>query len=411
MTIEGEKRIDQLYHLNIFYYSTGIPIAFIEKHTDLIKRLPNNEYLNPVLPRNTLINRQALLAAEGIDSGKCITFEDEYFQHYFSVKIEDKGETIGLLLAGPVQIIDITFQKLHELFLHKSLSFSSQKMIKDHYEITPKLTTNQFKYIKLFLENINNFEYEPFNIEDSDTDESQIPITPISILETQPVSHHSLKLEEELIEALKNKDRAVLDILAHFDEFSIPDIGNGDPVRAFKNVLISAVAVVIREVNQTGIDFKQLQQFSDRYINKVEATSHLQELTSMYYTLFFDLLNLIEASETETYSKPVNQAMSYIREHLSHPLTLKEISSIIYLNPKYFSKIFKKETGMTIFTYISIERVKVAKYFLKNTNETIIDISNYVGYSNQSYFTQVFKKVEGVTPTQYRAELTAKQNG
>lgn len=395
MTNRDDEQHEQIFQLNIFYYATGIPIAFIKTNNETELRLPDNEYLKPDLFRMNSLQNQALTAIKKMTNGRCAMFEDEYRQHYFCVGVNQEGESSAssaMLLAGPIQLLDITFKDLHELLLHHSLSISYHKMMKEHYELTPKLTTEQIKYIKLLLQNLDKFEYEAF---DKDVTKSNTPLAPIiaiSILETQPISHHPLEMERAFLGALKNKDRSILDKLAQFDQFPIPNIGNGDQIRAFKNVLISAVAVAIREMTVTGIDFKQLQHFSDRFINKVKETSQLSELTTMYHTLFDDLLNLIETYEKEKYSKSVNQALIYIRDYLSNSLTLEEISKHVGFNPRYFSKIFKQETGMTVFHFISKERIKVAKHLLTNTTETIIDIAHYAGFKNQSYFTQVFKK-------------------
>ncbi|NTV78827.1 MAG: helix-turn-helix transcriptional regulator, partial [Clostridiales bacterium] len=74
-------------------------------------------------------------------------------------------------------------------------------------------------------------------------------------------------------------------------------------------------------------------------------------------------------------------------------------------SPEYFTKLFKKEVGQNIKTYILQVKVDVAKDLLGNQNIPISIVALDLGYSNFSHFTQMFKKFENVTPTEYRNNL------
>lgn len=103
-----------------------------------------------------------------------------------------------------------------------------------------------------------------------------------------------------------------------------------------------------------------------------------------------------------SYSAPVEQALDYIHRHLHSPLTLTIISDAIGLSPCYLSRLFRKETGDSIVTYIQRERVEAAKNMLRYSDYTPTEIGNYLSFSTQSYFIRVFRQYTGTTPAIWR---------
>lgn len=83
-------------------------------------------------------------------------------------------------------------------------------------------------------------------------------------------------------------------------------------------------------------------------------------------------------------------------------LTREDIANQVFLNPDYLTRVFKKETGLSISDYLQQQRIEYAKELLRNTEQSISDIAVQVGYSNLSYFSTLFKKAVGVNPGEYR---------
>ncbi|MDF2541427.1 MAG: two component transcriptional regulator, AraC family [Herbinix sp.] len=100
--------------------------------------------------------------------------------------------------------------------------------------------------------------------------------------------------------------------------------------------------------------------------------------------------------------KPIRLAKQYIKEKYQQPITLDEISNEIGFNPTYFSTLFKKETGQNFLEYLTDTRIQAAKQLLADTDRTVIQVSEEVGYTDLKYFTKLFKKSTGLTPSEYR---------
>ena len=78
------------------------------------------------------------------------------------------------------------------------------------------------------------------------------------------------------------------------------------------------------------------------------------------------------------------------------------VAAQVGLNPSYFSTYFKQICGSSFKEYLNMVRVEEAKRLLANTDYSILDIAIAIGFDNQSYFSKVFKRVTGVTPGRFR---------
>ncbi|MCI9168764.1 MAG: response regulator [Dorea sp.] len=101
-------------------------------------------------------------------------------------------------------------------------------------------------------------------------------------------------------------------------------------------------------------------------------------------------------------ARPIRIAKRYISDNYYKPLTLEMVSKEIGFNATYFSSMFKKETDMNFSEYLKKIRIDNAKNLLLNTENSVEDISYAVGYSDIKYFSRLFKKLTGVTPTEFR---------
>ena len=64
--------------------------------------------------------------------------------------------------------------------------------------------------------------------------------------------------------------------------------------------------------------------------------------------------------------------------------------------------VFKKETGMTITAYINNVKLNHIKFYLTNTNMSLREIADIVGFESLSYMHKLFYKQLGTTPLKYR---------
>ena len=92
----------------------------------------------------------------------------------------------------------------------------------------------------------------------------------------------------------------------------------------------------------------------------------------------------------------------YIELHFKEPLTLDLLAEEAHMNKFYLSHTFKKEYGVSPINYMISRRIEESKYLLAETDLSMSQISQLLGFSSLSYFSQVFRKTLSLTPMEYR---------
>jgi AraC family transcriptional regulator len=102
--------------------------------------------------------------------------------------------------------------------------------------------------------------------------------------------------------------------------------------------------------------------------------------------------------ENEADREKISLARKILLEHISEPLTIKELSRKAAINECYLKKGFKEMYGTTIFDFFQSQRMEHAKYLLYEKGLTVTDVSSSLGYSSISHFSTAFKKHTGIKP-------------
>lgn len=102
------------------------------------------------------------------------------------------------------------------------------------------------------------------------------------------------------------------------------------------------------------------------------------------------------------YSQAVSDAIHYMEQHFGENITLPKVAETVHLNSEYFSRRFKKETGLNFSEYLLQMRMEEARNLLVSTKKSITEIAGETGFNNDSYFSATFKKVFGENPNEVR---------
>ncbi|MGF9710547.1 AraC family transcriptional regulator [Paenibacillus naphthalenovorans] len=100
----------------------------------------------------------------------------------------------------------------------------------------------------------------------------------------------------------------------------------------------------------------------------------------------------------------LERAKNYIQGKYTEDLSLEEVADFVHLNPHYFSKIFKQRFGETFIDFVTGLRIAKAKELMASDHLSLKEICFMVGYKDPNYFSRVFKKITGVTPTEHRGQ-------
>jgi AraC-like DNA-binding protein len=126
-------------------------------------------------------------------------------------------------------------------------------------------------------------------------------------------------------------------------------------------------------------------------------------LNCVIYTILSDI-----ASESAgvlnkpAYSPLITAAIEYISEHLTVRLTLREICDALYTSKSRLTSLFHDEVGMSVGKYIDYRVMISAECALADGEQSILDISDSLGFCDQFYFSRRFKEKHGVSPREFR---------
>ena len=87
--------------------------------------------------------------------------------------------------------------------------------------------------------------------------------------------------------------------------------------------------------------------------------------------------------------------------HYQEKLSLAEIAEHLNISTGYLSIVFKRFTGTTLSDYIAQVKIEHAKELIDSHQYLMYEISDMLGFENPYYFSRVFKKVTGISPRNY----------
>lgn len=98
----------------------------------------------------------------------------------------------------------------------------------------------------------------------------------------------------------------------------------------------------------------------------------------------------------------VREASQYIDDHLHLSLSVSELANHFGYNRKQFTRIFKEVTGIFPSVYIKSVKVEQAKKLLQDSEVSIMEIADMLGYEYQNHFSRMFQNEVGMKPIIYR---------
>lgn len=112
--------------------------------------------------------------------------------------------------------------------------------------------------------------------------------------------------------------------------------------------------------------------------------------------------NEIFLPQNKLSSKPVDEVMRVLKRKVREPLTIDEICAETSYGRAYLFRAFKAETGKSIIEYFIELKTEAAKQMLLEDRLSIKDIASELSFNEPNYFTKTFKRVTGMTPSAYK---------
>lgn len=332
-------------------------------------------------------------------------YSTEYFVWYAGIRIAQEKDSI--LIIGPITSISYNEQTYLRLYI--------DYVVSDH----------QKDLFRLFIQNIPCMDYYNFirkvqlihyicNRDKIDGDTTMLWLNqpPISVspekesfMDTSIHSDISTSLDAENI--LFSYIRfGNVKALKHF-MCNIPSYKHGkmadNNLRQEKNSFIITIALACRAALQGGLPEDIAFQLSDQYIQQVERSTDVNQLTSILVEVLLDYTSRVENQSFPTAEDHlIQKCIHFIRANVNHKITTQDIADYVGYSRSYISTKFKHEMGFDLSGFIIRCKLEKAKMMLKSTNHSINEISHLLCFANQSHFQSHFKRQYNMTPLEYR---------
>ena len=143
---------------------------------------------------------------------------------------------------------------------------------------------------------------------------------------------------------------------------------------------------------------REMEQKSTGYEDVCQAFMEILVIRLMRNT------SLSVAAETQAVSgnRQCAAVRRYIDLHFKEALTLDLLAEEAHMNKFYLSHAFKKEYGVSPINYMLSRRIEESKYLLAETDLSLSQIAQLLGFSSLSYFSQAFRKTQDISPIEFR---------
>lgn len=335
---------------------------------------------------------------------------DEFERAYTYFLVPCAGET-QVLFVGPYLTALLSEEQLLEIGEKNGVSPKNQRYLKEYFEGIPVLDSDDRLLVMLgtFCERV--FESPAFSIVDV-SDRHTAPASPLHEsengygLDDSMVNIKAMErrytFENELMEAVSlgqlHKESVLMSALSaqHFEKRTT------DPLRNFKNYGIIMNTLLRKAAQNGGVHPVYLDQISCDFALKIEQLSTTRQGAELMRDMFRAYCRLVHKNATGHLSRLVQQTVLLIDSDLSAALSLHTLAEIQNVSASYLSAAFKKEMGKTVSAYVRQKRVRHAAHLLSTTGLQIQTVALHSGIMDVQYFSKIFKREMGMTPKEYR---------
>lgn len=164
------------------------------------------------------------------------------------------------------------------------------------------------------------------------------------------------------------------------------------------------IGMILNIIRNNDIEYDIEYNSDSELINSI-----VQKDTQEIFSFIEKLLEIISNNVQKDIKVDINTIKKYVDLHYQESnCGIEYVADIFGASPKYLSRKFKEETGITFTNYLTARRINQSKNMLVQTNLSVNEIGQQVGYPIVSTFIRAFKKIEEISPSEYRKQFKKK---
>lgn len=150
------------------------------------------------------------------------------------------------------------------------------------------------------------------------------------------------------------------------------------------------------------LDPNALEHAISRAVNQLQILKLLAKTSP-------EVIKLLENRMGDAGNMLMGRVKNYLHHnYMRHDVSLDTVSTMVEMNPSYFSVQFKRHFGVNFVDYLTELRIQAAKELLADPIRPAAEVAGMVGYVSANYFSRAFKKKTGMTPSQYRSSIVSR---
>ena len=206
-----------------------------------------------------------------------------------------------------------------------------------------------------------------------------------------------------LLKYLKNSKPDYANLLETALLEATAKFSNGASLDSAQYAAINYIVLCSRASTEGGLPPTISYSISDYYSNKIWKTTSSWDLLDWVRRAYQDFhQRLSEYRNNDKISRTVQTCIDYIRMNIYNNPSVQDLAHLTGYTDYYLTRKFKKETGISVNSFINSEKVARAKILLTTTHTSISEISNMLGFCSRSYFSTIFAKETGYSPLEFR---------
>jgi YesN/AraC family two-component response regulator len=337
-------------------------------------------------------------------------FTNELKLQYVFMRLPILSEK-NILFIGPYLSEPLKSNELLEIGERLKLPPIAQKLFGEYYSTLPVFTENDSLFIMIdtFCERM--WQTTSFSIIELN-EKNTLPIFQIDnasrgntfdeTFANMEMMEMRYAFENELIQAValgqQHKEKM---LVSAFNE-QMFEKRLQDTLRNAKNYCIIMNTLLRKAAEQGGVHPIYIDKISSRFATRIEFTSNVKAIPELMREMFSSYCRLVRKHSTKKYSPIVQKAIVMIDSDISAELSLRILAQNQNISEGYLATVFKRETGKTVSEYIRDRRIDRAVHLLSTTSLQIQTIAMHCGIMDVQYFSKIFKRQIGMTPKEYR---------
>lgn len=185
--------------------------------------------------------------------------------------------------------------------------------------------------------------------------------------------------------------------------FSVIHANPNTSAASVKETANQILNIIMETTKDMPVINAECARLYEKALQDISGLQKVHDFGQLLLPLVQDVCGLVLSASANKGRLKIDHLTKWIHENYNTDISLETMAVCIGCSPAYTSKLFKKETGCDIISYLSGVRIEHAKELLCTTQLTIAEIAASTGFNNQQTFIRNFKKLAGLTPTEYRS--------